>query len=236
VEQLEKPTPLGFDGEAGAPTTGVALIFDLGNFSQFFTQPDVQEYVTKFLNIIFEAMSIVIFGGVEYYTPEKTELKPLLTPVHAKFLGDGALYLWNPTLEESPEFSQNLVNRLWNLQNWYPEILANARIHVPVVELPSSIRFGVSRGTVYELTRKDGDKEYIGFCINLASRLQRYCPELNFLASARINVEQSFLDTWRYKRVVAKSMRGFPREVVIVDQGEFDRLDSRARSELFEDL
>ncbi|MGA2760223.1 MAG: hypothetical protein ABSF08_07905 [Candidatus Cybelea sp.] len=73
------------------------------------------------------------------------------------------------------------MNRLWNLQNWYPEILANARVHVP-------------------------------------------------------NVEQSFLDTWRYKRVVAKSMHGFPREVVIVDQGEFDRLDSRARAELLEEL
>ncbi|HLY00875.1 MAG TPA: hypothetical protein VKR56_00100 [Candidatus Cybelea sp.] len=236
MDNLKERTPLGFDDEAEAPTTGVALIFDLGNFSQFFTQPDVQEYVTKFLNIIFEALSIVIFGGAEYYTPEKTALKPLLTPVHEKFLGDGALYLWNPTIEETPEFSQNLVNRLWNLQNWYPEVLAKARIHVPVVELPSSIRFGLSRGTVYELTRRDGAKEYIGFCINLASRLQRYCPELNFLASARINVEQSFLDAWRYKRVIAKSMRGFSREVVIVDQSEFERLDSRVRSDLFEEL
>jgi class 3 adenylate cyclase len=181
-------------------------------------------------------MSIVIFGGEQYYTPKKEKLKALIKPVHEKFLGDGALYLWNPSVQESDRLIQNLVNALYNLQAWFPKLLKKAQRELPVIELPRTIRFGLSRGTIYQLTRVDGTKEYIGICINLASRLQRYCPELNFLASARINVSEAYLNKRKYRRVVAKAIPGFPREVVIVDEDAFKKLHTETRESLFDEL
>jgi hypothetical protein len=42
------------------------------------------------------------------------------------------------------------------------------------------------------------------------------------------------LDKHGYLRVVAKCIKGFPREIVIVDKAEWSTLDPSARDELFE--
>jgi class 3 adenylate cyclase len=108
---------------------------------------------------------------------------------------------------------------------------------VPVVDLPRKIRFGIARGTVYELRRANSSaREYIGFCINLASRLQKYCPDLAFIASARIGLREDVLAKNGYVRVVAKDIRGFPQEIVIVDKDEYNGLPSEAREKYFTEL
>jgi class 3 adenylate cyclase len=105
------------------------------------------------------------------------------------------------------------------------------------VEVPRRIRFGLARGTVYKLMGQRQEKnEYIGFCINLASRLQRYCPELGFIASARLGLPKATLDKHRYRRVIATKLRGFPKEVVIVDKMEYQQLDQAVKDRLFEEI
>jgi hypothetical protein len=48
---------------------------------------------------------------------------------------------------------------------------------------------------VYELQNADAEgKEYLGFCINQASRLQSYCPDLGFVASARLKISNAELE------------------------------------------
>jgi class 3 adenylate cyclase len=227
---------LGFKLLAAAPTTGVALIFDLANFSKFFNQPDIQEYVTKFLNFIFEALEIAFYGGHAYYSSSETLSSLEYEPVHEKFLGDGALYLWTPPPDKSVRFANLLMNRLWHVQRFYRNIIKKAERELPVADLPTSIRFGLARGTIFELERNDGSKEYIGFCINLASRLQKYCPELNFMASARLNVPHDTLIEHGYSKVVATKIRGFPEEVVVVHKGEYERLPDEVRKHLFRDM
>lgn len=99
------------------------------------------------------------------------------------------------------------------------------------------IRFGLARGTIYELTRASGtNKEYIGFCINLASRLQKYCADLGFIASGRLGLTDGFLEEESYKRVVATKIRGFPEEIVIVDKKEYEAVAEGQRANLFRDL
>lgn len=233
-----------FDSIASHPKHAIVLIYDLGGFSKFFNQPDVQDYVPKFINKVSNAMNIIFSGGKRPWEPSGKpstgiySIEPLQSPIHEKFLGDGALYLWTPPKGKknfSDIFILNLCNRLWNLKKFFGNILKDCSNDIPVLELPDKIRFGLTRGTIYELSQyKSAKREYIGFCINLASRLQKYCPELGFIASARIGLSESTLKEHLYIKVIATKIKGFPKEIVIVDKDEFKNLDEKIKEELFE--
>lgn len=138
--------------------------------------------------------------------------------------------------EKSPDIMY-FVNRLWNLKNKFSNVLEHCKDEVPVVDLPNRIRFGLSAGSVYKLTYANSTQtEYIGYPINLASRLQGYCRDLGFIASARINMKEKTLSEHGYLKVIAKNLRGFPKEIVIVDKNEYDGLDPKIKEELFEEL
>ena len=231
-----------FDSTASRPKHGLALIYDLEGFSTFFNQPDVQDYVPKFLNEVSHAISVSIFGGQDYWEsePSKIGMSSLgKYPIHEKFMGDGAMYLWAEDKKESftPEFIYLLCNRLWNLKSNFSAIVKKSHEYVPVTDIPRRIRFGLARGTIYELCRRNSpQREYIGFCINLASRLQKYCPDLGFIASARIGITESELDEYGYIKIVAKQIKGFPREIVIVDRSEFESLTTEIKDQYFDSL
>ncbi len=231
---------LKFASRGGNPAHGLALIYDLEGFSKFFNQPDVQDYVPKFLNHLSQAMSVVLLGGTAYWDSLNPKYPPLSAPIHEKFLGDGMLYVWRlkrNQLDFDPVFIRALCNRLWNLKLRFPEVLKQAAADVPVLDLPTRIRFGVARGTIYELTRASGtNKEYIGFCVNLASRLQKYCADLGFIVSARLGLADEVVAEYGYKRVVATKIRGFPEEIVIVDKEEYETLAESQRASLFREL
>jgi class 3 adenylate cyclase len=230
-----------FDEKASQPRRGVVMMYDLEGFSRFFNQPDVQDYVPVFINHVSMAVGACIYGGDHYWRSDggaKLPQLPIL-PVHEKFLGDGAMYVWLHSDVDAltTDFTRHLCNRLWTLKRNFKSVVAAASDLLPVLDVPARLRFGVAAGTIYELVRRlSGDGEYIGFCINLASRLQKYCPELGFIASARIGLPQAILDEHNYIKVVAKSLKGFPREVVIVDKGEWEALGPTVREALFETL
>jgi len=227
-----------FNTRASRPKNAVVMIYDIVGFSGFFNQPDVHEYVPRFLNHISDAISTIIYGGEEYWIEEPEKILPLTAEVvHEKFLGDGALYIWLPPAGGgfSTVFITNLCNRLWNMQANFERILKKCVEFIPVYELPHGIRFGLARGTVYQLTnQKTRESEYIGFCINLASRLQRYCSELAFVASARTEIPDLMLSKYEYIKVVATKLKGFPKEIVIVDKNEYDKLPEEVKLDLFE--
>lgn len=184
----KKIKDITFKPEAGNPINALVLIFDLGGFSKFFSQPDVHLYVPKYLNRIFNCMSINIYGGMPWWNPTPTKISSYQPPIHQKFLGDGGLYIWDLNA-----FGQNsvvsLANRLWNLKTNFKKVINACSEEVPVIELPDKIRFGLSAGSVYKLTYLNSTRtEYIGYPINLASRLQGYCRDLGFIASARLNL------------------------------------------------
>jgi class 3 adenylate cyclase len=229
-----------FAATASHPKHAVALIYDLEGFSKFFNQPDVHEYVPRFLNHVSEALNRVFLGGEAYWDSRVSQMRPLLAPIHEKFLGDGMLYLWTPPPGQS-SFGENflpaLCNRLWNLKLHFNAVIKNAADDVPVLEVPDRIRFGIARGTIYELSTEAGRrKEYVGFCINLASRLQNYCPNLGFIASARVGIPKATLKKHGYVSVVATRIKGFPREIVNVEEREYADLDETVRAEMFEEI
>jgi|APEBP8051072661_1049379.scaffolds.fasta_scaffold00111_83 hypothetical protein len=232
-----------FEKRASKPKNSVALMYDLEGFSKFFNQPDVQDYIPSFLNHVSNAVSVCLYGGIAYWMDEEEDrtLSALeLRVSHEKFMGDGALYILLPPAGET-DFDQTwlqiLCNRLWNLKNNFAKIITRALDDVPVVEVPQRIRFGLSRGAVYELKKKDTSaREYIGFCINQASRLQSYCPELGFIASARLRISEKELKEHGYRKVIATRIKGFPNELVVVDGEEFDELDASVKASLFQAL
>lgn len=234
---------INFKSEASHPIQALVLIFDLGGFSKFFSQPDVNQYVPKFLNRVFDCMSVIINGGTPYWSEIAAKTRTyeaFLPPVHQKLLGDGALYIWTfhkglTELEE--EELVDFVNKLWILKNNFNKILSKCSDDVPVIDLPNKIRFGLSAGSVYKLTYANSTQtEYIGYPINLASRLQSYCRDLGFIASGRINLREKTIAENNYIKVVAKNLKGFPKEIVIIDKNEYEGLDPQIKDELFEQL
>jgi len=230
-----------FAGKASHPKNSLALIYDLEGFSQFFNQPDVQDYVPIFLNHVSRAVEICLFDGEQYWLKHrKHKLEDIsIRVVHEKFMGDGALYIIEPPVGSSDFDSKKLhflCNRLWNLKNNFDEVIKKILDKVPVVGIPHKIRFGLSRGSVYELKKPNTtSREYIGFCINLASRLQNYCPGLGFMASARLMIPSKDLESHGYQKIVATKIKGFPNEIVIVDTNEYDQLSDEIRNEFFKE-
>jgi class 3 adenylate cyclase len=237
VAEQTQVAALRFRHGVAVARLGVAMIFDIEGFSRFFAYPDSPIYVSSFLNRIFECVSIVIAGGEAYWEPERTQNIPLAPPIHEKFLGDGAMYIWlREHGDEQPLRTITLMNRLWNLKRWFPRIVEACADDVPVVSIPRRIRFGIAAGPIYELASESGHNEYIGYCINLASRLQRYCPDLGFIASARLGVPEATLSKHGYMKVIATQLKEFPKEIVLVDKSEYARLDGSLRNRLFEPL
>jgi hypothetical protein len=226
-----------FKPEASRARDGIAMIYDIAGFSAFFNQPDIHKYMPRYLNHISKCLDICIYGGEQYWNPNEPELGPLrLLPVHRKFIGDGALYIWAPkdATQIRPDFIIPLANRLWNLQRYFENVTLACADEIPLMELPSAVKFGIARGTVFELSIEGSQtKEYIGICVNLASRLQKYCSGLNFIASARLDIPKSELEKHGYTKAVATCIKGFPKEIIVVDKNEYARLDTEVKSKLF---
>ena len=162
--------------------------------------------------------------------------EPTKEPIHSKFLGDGALYIWNFNDFDEPRRIL-LINRLWTLKNHFDKILLRASDEIPILDIPKRIRIGLAAGTVYKLTFSNSNKEeFVGYSINLASRLQSYCRSIGFIVSGRLNIPIQKLTKDNYKRVVANSIKGFPQEIVVIDNDDYDGLDEDVRKSLFTEL
>lgn len=157
-------------------------------------------------------------------------------PLHFKFLGDGALLLWRlPKAEaESRHMYLELVNRLHIVRYTFHEVRERAIDESGLPEstaMPPSIRVGAARGNVYRVTnRYSGTEEFVGLPLNLAARMEGYCKDLGFMASAR-DVPESDLEGTGFIRVETSAKpSGFAEsESVIVDRLDFQRLNAKAK-------
>lgn len=226
---------------ADRPSNGLALVFDVSGFTNFFNKPDIQDYITDYVNQIIDCVEICIWGGEAFWlSPDRREVKPLgFKPSLRKFLGDGVLYVWeddeNKNLSKS-NFKIALINRLWNLQNSIELINDMILSYMPVADLPTNVKFGLAQGSVYKLTENDDSVDYIGPCINLASRLVKYCAGINFIASTRLRVSKEYISKYNYIRIIAKELRSFEKEIVIIDKNDYERLSDDEKERLFEEL
>lgn len=224
---------------------GLALIFDISGFTLFFNKPDIHYYMTDYINNIIDAVEVNIWGGEDYYNKEAegdeySKVEGLkVKPSLRKFLGDGMLYVWedeenNYLVKE--DFKVELINRLWNLQKNFSIVNTKINEKIPVGDLPQKLKFGLAQGSVFKLIEADNSVDYIGPCINLASRLVKYCPEIDFIASARINLSTDKLNENGYIKIIAKELRSFENDIVIVDKNDFKSVSPENSKRLFKEI
>jgi class 3 adenylate cyclase len=176
----------------------ISAIIDLEGFSPFTTQPDNHRKLAEFLNFVFERVSDSLSAA------GLTQ-----TWVHRKFLGDGALYIWSTEGVNSRELGTRIVLAFHNLFRVYPTEAADIADEMGVRAVPRRIRVGIAQGEVTEL-RSESGLEYVGFSINLASRLQHYCTPIGFLVSCSVSLEEEFIDSYPLMRAKTKQIRGMP--------------------------
>lgn len=178
-------------GRADA-TDAIVASFDVGGFSELCNRDDADTVIPKFLAGLFEELNTFLMSGwaaafenMGELLGSRKERRKVVTPQYIKFTGDGAIMIWFPGIDGkfSDVFCTTVVKTMRNLQTRLAVSVAAWEKEWRVVSLPSRTRFGITAGRVYGLTDPDTDMtgEYVGYCVNLAVRLQNHCPEAGFL-------------------------------------------------------
>lgn len=205
----------------------VAAVFDLSGFTKFCTQVDPHLYVPIYLSWFLDWLFQNITDQFTQRKYRKGRVMWVDLPFLAKFLGDGVLFLWNS--EKMNEV--NLCNVLVSLRNI---CLRYRRDFVPIIkkevgEPPPSLKCGVARGRV--LSIGDGN-DYVGPCINIASRLQKL-SHLSFCFSRKgFDFERGMIEEVASQIIVKSvSIRGIgEHELVCIPKHEFERLPKREKA------
>jgi class 3 adenylate cyclase len=204
----------------------VCSIFDLEGFTSFCQQIDpsivVPYFIREYLNWF--------FTSIKKETIAKIEKEGIRTyhelPFFIKFLGDGLLILWDITiLGIVGQF--NIIKTCDNIcvkyrKEFYPEIKKE------IQNIPPKIRCGITKGFVFSI---GNGSDYLGPCINLASRLQKL-PGISVSFSHRgfntlnENYKDAF-NVWECKSVEIRGMNY--RELVYIKKEEFEELNSSDR-------
>lgn len=181
---------VNFEPLKSEPKEAIVVSFDLSGFSAFCNHPNAHVVIPRFVSILFEELNRFFMGVIEdLFTSDRSSNGKLQEPNFIKYTGDGAIMIWlaNESGEFSDQFCTDLVIAMRALQTRIATIVPEWEKKWRVVGLPKRARFGISAGLVYAL-REPGSviikyppSDYVGYCINLAVRLQDHCREVGFL-------------------------------------------------------
>lgn len=229
-----KPDILGLGDISSKSTTvnAVCAIFDLGGFTKFCSKIDPQlvvpEFLTLFLDWLFKQQR-KDFITKEY---EKGYYVYCNLPFLSKFMGDGVLFLW-----ETDEIDEvaicNIIGLIYNICFKYKTDFLQS-IKDKIAEPPETLRCGIARGKVYSVG--DGN-DYVGPCINLAARLQKFSQLTLCISRRGFNIDRYMGERVKKLFVVKKAkVRGIgDNELIIVLKNEFDKLSPEEKA-LFKDI
>lgn len=230
-EKFEKfnPDVLGL-GDISMRSTEVeviASVFDLSGFTNFCNQRDphlsVPKYLSRFLGWLFDEIK------KEFVQESYKEGKQLWAelPFLAKFLGDGILFLWDTNNMDEIEIC-NIVVSLKDiceayLNSFYPEI---KKI---LIEPPNILRCGIARGRVFSV---GNGEDYVGPCINIASRLQKLSLLTFCVSCTGFDFEKHMAEETAARYILKSvSLRGIgENELVWVFKKEFDKLPQEEKN------
>ncbi|OLE52426.1 MAG: hypothetical protein AUG51_18165 [Acidobacteria bacterium 13_1_20CM_3_53_8] len=226
---------LGDISQQGKYVQALAAFYDLEGFTSFSNQVDsylvVPEFLQRFIDWLFRSLAeefkqgevnsnITIWGSLPFY---------------AKFLGDGLLFLWDTAFNEEVGWDLiSISNIVLNLniisERYRTEFLPEIQRHVS--KPPNNLRCGIARGQIISIGEGN---DYVGSCINIASRLQKL-SQLTFALSRR-GFDLSQLDKrhkfWNGLILKKVELRGVgDEELVYIKKKEFRRLP-RSERQLF---
>ena len=207
-------------------------------FTDFCKQVDPQLSVPSFLNDFMNWL----YGEInkEVLADEKDDIAILWSelPFFSKFLGDGILFLWNINSKEiSNQVEKSNINTNKQVQTLACNIIISldiicnsysdfveTELSKKYVNPPPKLRCGISRGSV--LSIGDG-LDYVGPCINIASRLQKL-HGLKFCFQKRgVDIEIGMTNSMKKKYLSKRvEIRGIgENELVYVRKDEFKKLN-----------
>jgi len=202
----------------------VCAFFDLQGFSKFCNKEDSGQIIPKFLNKYLDWF----FHQILEETKCKEYNEGIATyhdlPFFVKFLGDGLMILWDISdIDESSKILGNIILSTLGITEKYSNIFL-PDIRNEVGNPPSKLRCGIAKGSVYSVGNNDG-QDFVGTCINKASRLQNL-PGITFaFSNVGITGEAFKSDEERFiKKHV--DVRGIGEdELISILKNEYDNLD-----------
>jgi len=217
----------------------IASIFDLEGFTDFCKQVDPQLSVPSFLNDFLNWLYNEIKKEITFKkdTDDTTILWSEL-PFFSKFLGDGILLLWNinskeisnglndngsKTHKQVQTLAGNIVISLDIISNSYAKF-SKTNLSKRYVNPPHKLRCGIARGSVLSI---GNGQDYVGPCINIASRLQKL-HGLGFCFQKRgFDIELGMLESLREDYILKKvKIRGIgDNELVYIKKTEYAKLN-----------
>lgn len=218
---------LGNLNKDGEYIQSLAVFFDLEGFTSFSNQVDshlvIPEYLSRYFEWLFSTIKILF---KESETKDRIKIFGSL-PFFAKFLGDGILFLWDTSYAAGFSGICNIVLNLVQIQRvytseFYPEIIKH------VSNPPPRLRCGVARGQIISLGE---GSDYVGPCINIASRLQKV-SNLSFALSRRgfdlsKNPTHDLTKILSLKKTLIRGVES--QELIYILQKEYDMLDTQQK-------
>ena len=203
----------------------VAAVFDLSGFTNFCNQVDAYLAIPSFLNSYYDWFFNSVVYGLTDDEGDSSRFWAEL-PILVKFLGDGLLVVWNAQRmndEQICRLAATLYKICYAYQgDFYPQI------KMSVNKPPSILRCGMARGKVFSI---GNGNDYIGHCINSASRLSNLSP-LTFCFPHRGFPVQEALSPQYAQLFVPKyvSIRGVgDNEMIWVVKEEFNKLTEKQK-------
>ena len=215
---------LGDVSQDGEYILALVAFFDLEGFTDFCGQVDshlvIPEFLSRYLNWLFQTLADQFRESED---ASRVKLWGCL-PFYAKFLGDGILFIWDAEQCRGLPGAVNIAHNLLAVTNLYVERFL-PDIRKAVSNPPARLRCGLARGQVISIS---GGADYVGSCINVASRLQKL-SSLSFAVSRRgfdlssaPNDEGSFRSFLVLKRTAVRSIG--KQELIYIRKDEFDAL------------
>jgi len=215
----------------------IASIFDLEGFTDFCKQVDPQLSVPSFLNDFLNWLFNEIKKEVKAKNNENNTTLWSELPFFSKFLGDGILLLWNINSKEiSNQLNDNGSKTQWQVQtlacnivvtldlisNSYKDFVEK-KLSKKYVNPPPKLRCGIARGSVLSI---GNGQDYVGPCINIASRLQKL-NGLGFCFQKRgFDIELGMGNPKKDYILRKVKIRGIgENELVYIKKDEFAELD-----------
>lgn len=208
---------------------GLAVILDLEGFTAFCDQRDPQHEVPRFLDRFLKWLFQRI--REELLDTEDGEDVVLSShlPIFGKFLGDGVLLIWDVS-DVSLESRGNIVQAFDIIVSDYVDVFLEKTVK-EFTRPPLMLRCGIAQGQVTAIA--DGN-DYVGMCINVASRLQKLSGNAFSFGFTQKGLEQEEGSDWySHFTQIQIEIRGLAKpEFVYVFRSEFGKLPRKEQRKL----
>jgi len=150
-------------------------------------------------------------------------------PIFGKFLGDGVLLIWDVS-DVSLESRRNIVQAFDIIVSDYVDVFLEKTVK-EFTRPPLMLRCGIAQGQVTSIANGN---DYVGMCINVASRLQKLAGNAFSFGFTKKGLEQEEGSNWySHFTLIQIEIRGLAKpEFVYVFRSEFANLPREEQRKL----